>query len=273
MAAAVRLARAATGREMVLGCGYHGWLDWCQQSDPAVPEGTRATIGALRFNDADDARRQCRALGDRLAAIVIEPVIERAPSVQWLEILREESHRTGAVLVFDEIKTGFRLAVGGAAERYGMKPDLTVLGKALGNGLPLALVGGRKTLMEQTARTWISSTLATEMVSLAAARATLKVMVEENVPAALHQRGNQLFQGLTILREKFPSLIVDVLGIPEMCHLGFRDEGIGIKVARGAARRGLLFKRTAYNFVSLAHQPADIERALGILDEVLLELR
>lgn len=271
--AAVRLARAATGREMVLGCGYHGWLDWCQPLDPAVPAGTRSSFAALAFDDPEDVRRQCRNLGGKLAAIVVEPVIEGAPSREWLETLRIESERAGIVLIFDEIKTGFRLAIGGAAERYGVTPDLMVLGKALANGFPLALVGGRADIMAQAGRTWISSTLATEMVSLAAAGATLEVMVSEKVPATLQRSGAVLFDGLTALHRKFPRLIEGVRGVPEMCHLACRDEGTSAALARGAARRGLIFKRTAYNFVSLAHQPADIELALSILDDVLRSMR
>ncbi|MEO8200264.1 MAG: aminotransferase class III-fold pyridoxal phosphate-dependent enzyme [Gemmatimonadota bacterium] len=269
VAASVRIARAATGRERVLGCGYHGWLDWCQLTDPAVPAGTRASLGALRFDDPDDVRRQCQRLGDTLAAIVVEPVIEKAPSREWLDTLRAESARVGAVLIFDEIKTGFRLAVGGAAERYGVRPDLVVFGKALASGFPLALVGGRRDIMARISQTWISSTLATEMVSLAAARATLRVMIEEQVPATLHRRGTEFMAGLVALATRYPSLIESVRGLPEMCHLVYREEAVGADVARAAARRGLLFKRTAYNFVSLAHQPADITRAMDIMDEVL----
>lgn len=272
VAGAVRIARAATGREMVLGCGYHGWLDWCQQSDPAVPMGTRSSFEALRFDDPDDVRRQCGALGDRLAAIVVEPVIEKAPSGEWLDTLRAETERVGAVLVFDEIKTGFRLAIGGAAERYGVTPDLVVLGKALANGFPLALVGGRRDLMAHVDHTWISSTLATEGVALSAARATLAIMLEQEVPAALHRSGTILIEGLVALHERYPGLLDGVRGLPEMCHLVFRDEATSMTVARRAARHGLLFKRTAYNFVSLAHQPGDLSLALDVLDEVLRKI-
>ncbi|MEP7326099.1 MAG: aminotransferase class III-fold pyridoxal phosphate-dependent enzyme [Gemmatimonadota bacterium] len=272
VAAAVRIGRASTGRDGVLGCGYHGWLDWCQVDDPAVPSGTRASFQALRFNDPGDARKQIRALATKLAAVVIEPVIDAAPSTEWLQTLRDETTAVGAVLIFDEIKTGCRLAVGGAAERYAVEPDLMVMGKALANGFPLALVGGRSSVMEAAARTWISSTLATEMVSLAAARVTLELIAAAHVPARLTESGNQLWLGLTRLKELHPNLISEVRGVPEMCFLEYRGEDTGAAVTRGAARRGLLFKRNAYNFVSLAHHRADIETALGILGEVLKEL-
>ena len=140
VAAAVRLARVATGRELVFGCGYHGWLDWSQGRAEGVPAGTSAVFAELPFNDAALARGMIRDAGSRLAAVVVEPLVVSEPSREWLETLRAETRRAGAVLVFDEIKTAFRIAIGGAAERWGVQPDLAVLGKALANGFPLAVV-------------------------------------------------------------------------------------------------------------------------------------
>jgi glutamate-1-semialdehyde 2,1-aminomutase len=268
VAAAVRLARVATGRDRVLGCGYHGWLDWCQGGE-GVPAATRALYGEIPFNDVEGTRRLIRDGGDRLAVVVIEPVVVVEPTREWLETLRTESARVGAVLVFDEIKTAFRLALGGAAERYGIRPDLAVLGKALANGFPLAVVGGRADLMAGAARTWISSTLATEVVSLAAAQATLAVMVRDGVCAQLHQRGTRLLHGLHRLHREHADLVTGVGGIAEMCFLHFATDQVSRDVARGCAARGILFKRTAYNFVSLAHDDAALDHTLAVLGEVL----
>src|SRR5260370_28835141 len=129
----------------------------------------------MPFNGVAAARRVIGEGGDRLAVGVMEPVVVVEPAREWLEAVRSETERVGAVLVFDEIKTAFRLALGGAAERYGVRPDLAVLGKAIANGFPLAVVGGRADLMAGVARTWISSTPATESVALPPARATLDV--------------------------------------------------------------------------------------------------
>lgn len=274
VAAALRLARAHTGREMVLRCGYHGWLDWSQPAGtPGVPAALCSLSEEIPFNDVDRGRSVLRLLGHRLAAVVIEPVVERAPSGVWLTMLREETRRAGALLLLDEIKTGFRLAPGGAAERYNIDPDLVVLGKALANGFPLAAVGGRKDVMEQARTTWISSTLATETVALAAAEATLRVVIDAGVPEHLSQVGRRWMDGLKILAERFPELVLGPAGIPEMSFLRFHDEASGIRVARAAAGRGLLFKRTAYNFVSLAHDVAMIDRGLGLLEESCEEAR
>jgi glutamate-1-semialdehyde 2,1-aminomutase len=268
VSAAVRIARAATGRDRVIGCGYHGWLDLAS-TDVGVPGAVRKLYRAIPFDQPAQARAAIEEWGDELACLVVEPVVDGFPSIEWLELLRDEASRVGAVLVFDEIKTGFRVALGGAVERWGVRPDLVVLGKALANGFPLALVGGRRDLMAQVERTWISSTLATEFVALAAARAALRVARTERVPEHLGRVGGQLHRGLEALADKHSRLVAGVRGIPEMCYLQFHDDDTGARVARATAGEGLLFKRSAYNFVSLAHGETDVRRALDVLDGVL----
>ncbi len=269
VAAAVRIARVFTGREEILACGYHGWLDWCQGRTEGVPQGTRAVFAELPFNDAARAREMIRYRGNRLAAVVIEPLVVTEPSREWLETLRAETRDAGAVLVFDEIKTAFRLAIGGAAERYGVVPDIAVIGKAFANGFPLAAVGGGAEVMAAVNRTWISSTLATESVALAAALATLEVYESEPVCAHLHRVGTRLLHGLHRLQHEHRHVATSVEGIAEMCFLHFANEDLSSRVAVECARRGLLFKRTAYNFVSYAHSEADVDQALATLGEAL----
>jgi glutamate-1-semialdehyde 2,1-aminomutase len=268
MAAAVRLARVATGRESILGCGYHGWLDWCQGRE-GVPHSTRTLYDELPFNDANAARELIRSIGDRLAAVVFEPLMVTEPDPEWLEILREETAQVGALLIVDEIKTVGRLAVGGACERYRIRPDLVVIGKAIANGFPLAAVGGRAEVMAGVSHTWISSTLATEFVSLAAARATLGVLVSQRVPEHLRQVGGRLLDGLFGLRRQHPDLVIGVGGVAEMCFLQYADEAASRAVTAACAHAGLLFKRSAYNFVSLAHTEPVIDRSLEVLAEAL----
>ena len=269
VAAAVRLARVATGRDQVLGCGYHGWLDWCQGAIDGVPAATRSLFAELPFNDVVASREMIRARARTLAAVVVEPLVVDEPSREWLEMLRVESSRAGAVLIFDEIKTAFRLSVGGAVERYGVRPDLVVLGKALANGFPLAVVGGRADLMAGASRTWISSTLATEGVALAAARATLDVFEREDVCAHLHRVGTRLLHGLHQLQRAHRDKVTGVAGVPEMCFLHYATDELSQRAATAAAERGVLFKRTAYNFVSFAHDEAIVDRTLTVLDETL----
>ncbi len=269
VAAAVRLARTHTSREQVLGCGYHGWLDWCSKG-PGIPVASQALYGELPFNDVERSTGIIRAAGDRLACVVVEPVVDGAPSAEWLRALREETHRSGAVLIFDEIKTALRVGLGGAAGRWGGEPDLVVLGKALANGFPLAAVGGKAEVMREVRQTWISSTLATEFVSFAAARATIRLARARDLPAHLERTGARFMKGLERLAGNFPGLIRGARGIPEMCYLQWVSDEVSGRVARECASRGLLFKRNAYNFVSLAHRDADIDVALGILEEVVV---
>jgi len=258
----------------VLGCGYHGWLDWCQPAGTrGVPPGTRELYAEIPFNDPAAARDRIRAVGDLLAAVVFEPVILEPPAPEWLAVLREETLRAGAVLVVDEIKTVCRLAVGGGCERYGIRPDLVVLGKAVANGFPLAAVGGRADVMEAVRRTWISSTLATESVSLAASLATLQAMDELSVPSHLTAVGTRLHDGLRVLAERHSALVAGVAALPEMCHLVFRDEAASGRVAVACAERGLLWKRSAYNFVALAHDAGIVDRVLDRLDDALAYVR
>jgi glutamate-1-semialdehyde aminotransferase len=272
VAAAVRLARASTGRELVLTCGYHGWLDWSQGSVEGVPSLLRELRRELPFNDVARTRAAIREAGRSLAAVVVEPLVVLEPSREWLDVLRTETRSVGAVLVFDEIKTAFRLAIGGAAERWGVHPDLMVVGKALANGFPLAAVAGQAGVMEAAARTWISSTLATESVSLAAALATLRVFTTEPVCAHLHSMGTRLLHGLHAVAARHTDVATGVAGVAEMCFLHYVDERASARVARLCAVRGLLFKRTAYNFVSYAHDESVIDRTLATLDEVLDEV-
>jgi glutamate-1-semialdehyde 2,1-aminomutase len=268
LAAAVRLARTHTGRDLVIGCGYHGWLDWCQPAGTAGVPAAAAVSGMIGFNDVDGGRALIRAAGDRLAAVVIEPVVLREPAGEWLAMLRGETWSVGALLIVDEIKTACRLAVGGATERYLLEPDLVVMGKAIANGFPLAVVGGREDVMAAAGRTWISSTLATEFVSLAAAHATLGVMTADRVPAHLARVGGRLLAGLQDLAARHAPL-ADAVGIPEMCFLEVSGDDASGALARGCAARGLLFKRSAYNYVSLAHDERTVDATLAVLDEVL----
>lgn len=259
-AAAIRLARVHTGRQQVLGCGYHGWLDL-------------GLAGTVPFNDPEETRREVRAAGDGLAAVILEPVIEAVPSREWLDVVRDETTRTGALMIIDEVKTAGRIAIGGATGRYGLSPDLVVMGKAIANGFPLAVVGGRREVMARVADTWISSTLSTEWQSLAASRATLGVMERLEVPAHLSRVGGRLLEGFRRLASAYQGIVPSAAGIPEMCFLRFRDAAASGAVSTGMARRGVIFKRTAYNFVSLAHDEASVDRVLEALDDTLRHVR
>jgi glutamate-1-semialdehyde aminotransferase len=270
VAAAVRLARVVTGREAVLTCGYHGWLDWCQES-PGVPEGDRQLHRVLRFNDVTDLDRAI-AEGAAPAAIVIEPVVEDPPDLDWLRAVRRRATGCGAALVFDEIKTGIRFGSGGAAGRYGVTPDVVVLGKALGNGMPLAAVVGQRAVLDAATRTWISSTLATETTALAAALAVLEVCEGTDALSRLRQAGAQWLAGCRALADRWPAVVSGVHGIPEFSFLRYASAEVSAAVASAAVRRGALVRRGPYHFPSAAHGEQEIARALRYLEEAVAEV-
>ena len=263
--AAVRVARTATRRERVVHCGYHGWLDG-MTGGAGVPGAVARLWQAVPFDDV--AALGAALAGEPPAALVLEPVVERAPSPAWLEAARRLTSAREVVLVFDEIKTAFRLARGGAAERWGVRPDLAVLGKAIGNGFPLAAVVGRADLMARLRDTWVSSTLATEFVSLAAADAVLDVWDKVDVSAHIERIGTLMTERLEADRA---AARLRVCGLPAMFFLQFDDEARERRFLLAAASRGVLIKRGAYNFPSLAHGDSEVTATLEAVRDALAE--
>ena len=259
VAAAVRIARAHTGRTLVLGAGYFGWLDWWSDA-PGVPAGAHADFRAIPFDDVGALEEAAADAGDALAAIVLEPVVERLPSDEWLAAARRLCDERGAVLIFDEMKTGFRIRRGGFQEYSGVLPDLAVFGKAIANGYPLSAIVGRAHVMQSARATWISSTLASETVALAAANAVLDRHDAVDVCGALWRTGDAIRQGVTRAVHASGVAGVCVEGISPMWYLRFEDEALRTRFLTGALEAGVLFKRGAYNFASLAHDVSAISR-------------
>ena len=265
LSAAVRIARTATGRGHVVGCGYFGWHDWSATS-AGIPEGVRANFTAVPFDDVAALESACRAAGKDLAAVVLEPVIERLPSTEWIAAARRLCDESGAVLVFDELKTGFRLSRGGFQELSDVKPDLAAFGKALANGFPLAAVVGRTDVMEAATRTWISSTLAGEAMAIAAALAVVEIYEgEEDVCASLGRAGAGMRTAVEAAVKASGIAGVTVSGLDPMWQIRFDDPATERRFLEEAVREGVLFKRGAYNYASLAHDDeetiVEIERA------------
>ncbi|MFQ5702407.1 MAG: aminotransferase class III-fold pyridoxal phosphate-dependent enzyme [Gemmatimonadales bacterium] len=267
VAAAVRIARVYTGRDRIITCGYHGWLDWCQEG-LGVPPSVAELRREIPFNNVAALEATLTEFGP-VAAVVLEPVVDGPPDPVWLKAARGACTASDALLIFDEIKTAFRVSLGGGAARYKVLPDLMVLGKALGNGFPIAAVCGPAEIMSAATSTWISSTLATEFVSLAAALAVIEVFERENVIGHLERVGGELMRGLESLADGYPALCSGVAGIPQMCYLQWRTPELSAAVARAAAKSGVLLKRTAYNFVSLAHTDQVVGEIIDRLDRVM----
>lgn len=274
VSAAVRIARASTGRSTIVCCGYFGWHDWAN-TGPGIPASAAQHVRRVPFDDVAALERAVQDAGSDLAAIVLEPVIERLPSPDWTAAARSACDRTGAVLIFDELKTGFRLALGGYQQHAGVTPDLAIFGKAMASGLPVSAVVGTSAVMDAAAGTWISSTLAGESTALAAVGAVLDRYAEVDVCAALARVGAQMRTSLeqAITASGVGGVTVD--GLDPMWLLRFEDPLLETHILERAATLGVLLKRGAYNYPSLAHDDdevlAEIERVASTAFVEVLE--
>ncbi len=210
-AIAVRIARATTGRDLVAICGYHGWSDWYLAAnladsdrlagqllpglEPAgVPEGLSGTALTFHFQDKAEFSQIIQEHGDRLACVIMEPVRNQLPEAGFLEYVKQETHKVGGLLIFDEITIGWRLNLGGAHLLTGVTPDMAVFAKALGNGHPMAAVIGTKAALAGASYSFISSTYWTEAVGPVAALATLEKLAAKKVWQHIAQVGREVSQ-------------------------------------------------------------------------------
>lgn len=195
--AAIRLARAFTGRDHVVAIGYHGWHDWYVGSTTrnlGVPKEVRKLTHSLPFNDGDLLEEFCKKNGNQLAAIILEPDGATPTATGYLEKVKEIAEKYGAVLIFDEVVTGFRVAQGGAQEFYGVVPDLACFGKSMANGMPISAITGRADIMKLMLDVFVSGTFGGEALSLVAAIATIEKLKKHEVPRKLRNLGNDLIK-------------------------------------------------------------------------------
>lgn len=193
--AAIRLARAYTGRDRIAVCGYHGWHDWyigTTTRDRGVPRAVKELSAAFPFNDATVLADLLKSAPDQYAAVILEPAGAAEPAPGFLQAVQQITQRHGAILVFDEIVTGFRVAMGGAQEKYGVTPDLACFGKSLGNGMPISAIVGRRDIMRLMEDIFYSGTFGGEALSLAAALATVKKLKKENAVFRMRNVGHKL---------------------------------------------------------------------------------
>ncbi len=236
-AIAVRIARAATGKTKVAFCGYHGWHDWYLSANLGgssnlddqllpglaplgVPKELKDTTFPFQYNRLDELEKIVRDHGREIGVIIMEPVRDEMPKENFLHRVRELADRIGAVLIFDEVTSGFRMNLGGAHLGFGVHPDMVVFGKALGNGFPISAVLGRRSVMDAAQNTFISSTFWTERIGFVAALTTLKAMKKRKTQQKLMRYGELLNEGWQKLSRKH-NLPIKISGIPSLTHLSF----------------------------------------------------
>jgi glutamate-1-semialdehyde 2,1-aminomutase len=264
--AAIRLARAFTGRDNILICGgYHGWADWSVERNLGVPDDVKKHT--LRRDSG-----YLPVSGGNFAAVIVEP--ESNPP--YLKALREYCDRTGTILIFDEVITGFRFDLGGAQKLFGVTPDLATFGKAMANGMPLSAVVGRKDIMAKMAppdNIFYSGTFFGETLSLAAGIATIRKLEREQVPLTLRLTGSLLADEVNHLRgiHGINGDVVEFYGEPCFKRLKFKDDKIAALFRKEMVASGTLI--TASHNICAAHGPSEIKRVLRSYDHTLGILR
>jgi glutamate-1-semialdehyde 2,1-aminomutase len=295
---AIRLARGHTGRSLIVkfeGC-YHGHADsllvkagsgaltFGNPSSAGVPPETAAHTLVLDYNDTAQLNRLFDEKGKDIAGVIVEPVAGNMnlvlPAPGFLEALRAQCSKHGAVLIFDEVMTGFRVAQGGAQARFGIQPDLTTLGKVIGGGLPVGAVGGRREIMQKIAPlgpVYQAGTLSGNPVAVAAGLATLKLIEAKDFQAEVEATTKALVEGLT-KEAKAAGVVFSAQHVGSMFGLYFRaappasfaevmqcDKDRFNKFFHAMLERGVYLAPSAYEagFVSSAHGAADIDATLA----------
>ena len=268
-AAAVRVARAATGREVVLYCGYAGWHEWHAITTPrskGIPKDMGRFVAPFSYNDLGSLERALEEHRGRVAAVIMEPVLLDEPRPGFLAGVKAAAHRHGALLIFDEIVSGFRWAVGGAQEHFGVVPDLATFGKGMANGLPLAAVVGRRELMAEFEDIFVSSTFGGDTLALAACRATLDEYAREPVIARLWAMGRRFQDGFRALAARL-GVPAECVGYPVHPKVIVRHEHeaqqrlLTSLFLQETAARGVIVHLAGFN-VSFSHREADVDQSL-----------
>ena len=281
--AAVRAGRAYTGRPVVARCGYHGWQDWSVDATygiraRGVPDEVQALTVSFEYNDPGSLARLFDEHPGRIGTVILEPMTVTPPTDDFLAKVRDITHRNGAVLVFDEVVTGFRLAPGGAQEYFGVTPDLAALGKGIGNGLPISVVAGRAEVMEVFEEVFFSFTFGGETLSLTAAQTVIDVMYRDGYWEHLIRLGTRIGDGYRRLVEEFRLADVTAcVGLPQWSLVTFAahagTDGLVWKslFQQEVLKRGILFNGNQH--ISLSHTEEEIDRTLEAYREALSVLR
>lgn len=281
--AAARIARAYTGKELILNCGYRGWADtWSAQVEPpagrGIPECMRGLVKTFPRDDLERFEDLLKRYSGKIAAVFVDEAGGSEAPREVVQGRRELCDKYGVLLCYDEIVTGFRMAPGGAQEYYGVTPDLACFAKGIANGMPLAAVCGKKEIMSLAADLLISITYGGEALSLAAAVASLKEYRAKPVHHTIRAQGQKLVDGCNALGAKH--------GVPFTAHgpvmmsmqsFGYNEAALNADcwtlLLQEMARRGVLLRRGGLMFVTYSHDDEAVAATLQALDESLAVIR
>ena len=271
--AAIRVARAFTRREKILCCGYHGWHDWfisVTDRNAGIPKSTQDLTFTFNYNDIQSV---IDSIDEDTAAVILEPFVFEAPKDNFLHKLREVCDKNGTLLIFDEMWTGFRIAIGGAQEYFGVKADLATFSKAVANGMPLGILVGRKDVMNVLEKdVFFFTTFGGEALSLAAAKATINELKEKNVPAYLAKQGKKLKDGYNNIAEELNMPYTKCIGYECRSLMTF-DASVGNTlemkslIQQEMIKHGILWG--CFHNMSFSHTDKDIEYTLKVYRDVL----
>jgi glutamate-1-semialdehyde 2,1-aminomutase/spore coat polysaccharide biosynthesis protein SpsF len=269
-AGAVRVARAFTKREKVACCGYHGWQDWfigTTTRNLGVPRSTQELTKTFNYNDLPSLERVFEQNKGEIACVIMEPIGVVDPEPGFLQGVQDLCKKNGALLVFDEVVTGFRVHLGGAQSLYGVTPDLACFGKAMGNGYPIAALVGRRDVMKIVDDIFFSFTFGGDVLGIAASIATIKEMQKKPVIEHLYAQGERLKDGYNALAKHYGLAdVTKCIGLPPHTVCTWADtpkaDGLVLRsiVQQELVKRGVLFlvgHNTCY-----AHSNEDVEHTL-----------
>ncbi|MDO9230171.1 MAG: aminotransferase class III-fold pyridoxal phosphate-dependent enzyme [Syntrophales bacterium] len=279
--ASIRIARAYTNRIKVMRCGYHGWHDWCVEMKGGVPEKLYEDVHEFRYNNLAQLEDLMARYGDQTAAIMMTPFGHpnhqkmAEPQPGFLEGVRELANRYGAVLVFDEVRTGFRLAMGGAQELYGVTPDLVVLGKGMANGYAISVVTGKADVMMAAAqKLFISSTFFPNSDGFIAALKTIEILERDNVLANIWEKGGRLMKKIRDIINKY-DVGAELTGVAPMFYITFKKDETDTHRAKRddfytqLIRRGIFLHPHHHGYISYRHTEEDLDTTAKAIDEAM----
>ena len=276
--AAIRISRAFTKREKVAVCGYHGWHDWyitTTTRNAGIPNTTNDLTTVIKYNDIESVKA---AMTPDLACFILEPIVFEEPKDNFLHKVAELCKANGTLLIFDEMWTGFRLAVGGAQEFFGVKPDLAVYSKACANGMPIAFLTGRDDVMSHfETDVFYFTTFGGEALSLAATLATIDEMQTKNVPQYLATQGQKIKDGFNALLEKHGMTeYMSIGGYPCRSIVNFSEkagDGLVLKtyLQQEMIKRGILW--SSFHNMCFSHSDADVQYTLDAYNDIFPEFK